>query len=127
MIGKEVEEAMKEAVNGTEVRISEFTVAPQVNPSEGLPHHEWLVEFTTPPISLEAFAATLDKALCEQNTYYKDLIEGKVLRPLVIQPLQQGAFERYMKRMGKLGGQNKVPRLTNDREIAEAMAEEKDL
>ncbi len=126
VIGKEVEEAMQQAVRGTEVGISEFTVAPQVNPPEGLPHHEWFVEFTAPPKSLESFAVALDKALCEQNTYYKDLIDGKVLRPLVIQPLQQGGFERYMKRMGKLGGQNKVPRLTNDRNIADALAVEKE-
>jgi hypothetical protein len=126
VIGKEVEEAMQQAVRGTEVRISEFTVAPQVNPPNGLPHHEWFVEFTAPPKSLELFAAALDKALCEQNNYYKDLIDGKVLRPLAIQPLQQGGFERYMKRMGKLGGQNKVPRLTNDRKIADALAVEKE-
>ena len=101
-------------------------MAPQVNPSQGLPHHEWFVEFTSPPENLETFAAALDEALCQQNTYYKDLIDGNILRPLVLQPLKQGGFERYMKRMGKLGGQNKVPRLTNDREIAEALAVEKE-
>ena len=126
VIGKEVEEAMQKAIQGANVRISEFTVAPQVNPSQGLPHHEWFVEFTSPPENLETFAAALDEALCQQNTYYKDLIDGNILRPLVLQPLKQGGFERYMKRMGKLGGQNKVPRLTNDREIAEALAVEKE-
>lgn len=126
VIGKEVEEAMNKTTHGTDVGVSEFTVAPQVNPSGGLPHHEWFVEFTKPPKNIEKFAAQLDEALCQQNTYYKDLIDGKILRPLVLHSLPQGSFERYMKRIGKLGGQNKVPRLTNDRKIADILAEEKE-
>jgi hypothetical protein len=94
-------------------------VAPQNEPPEGgLPYHEWLVEFDTLPGDIEQVAATLDMAMQQQNSYYRDLIEGKILRPLVITPLGQGSFNAYMKHQGKLGGQNKVPRLANDRKIA---------
>ena len=104
------------------VNIVEFTVAPQVNPPEGgTPYHEWFVEFGQPPANLEAFATEVDREMIRQNIYYEDLIKGNILRPLKIRPLQQGAFRTYMKNQGKLGGQNKVPRLSNDRKIAEAL------
>ena len=119
MIAKEVEEAMRLAVEAhPEVRLSEFTVAPQVKPTEGLPYHEWLIEFASKPNNINAFAADIDEALCAQNAYYKDLVNGKVLKPLNIYTLQPGAFHRYMKSKGRLGGQNKIPRLANDRKIA---------
>lgn len=121
VIGKEVEQALLLATENTGVEISEFTVAPQVNPKEGLPYHEWFIEFTTPPKDMAQFCLGLDKHLCTQNTYYQDLIEGKVLRPLEIRIVEKGGFSRYMKRIGKLGGQNKVPRLTNDRKIADEL------
>ena len=121
VIGKEVEQALLLATENTDVEISEFTVAPQVNPKEGLPYHEWFIEFTTPPKDMAQFCLGLDKHLCTQNTYYHDLIEGKVLRPLEIRIVEKGGFSRYMKRIGKLGGQNKVPRLTNDRKIADEL------
>ena len=104
------------------VKIVEFTVAPQVNPPEGgLPYHEWFVEFDQLPDNLDAFAALLDDKMVGQNIYYQDLIEGNILRKLVIRPLQRDAFREYMKSEGKLGGQNKVPRLSNDRKIAEGL------
>ena len=87
----------------------------------GLPHHEWWVAFDSAPEDLATFAKTLDLSMRKQNTYYDDLIKGGVLCPLVIKPLPTGAFEQYMKKIGKLGGQNKTPRLTNDRKIAEAL------
>ena len=121
VIGKEVEEALLLTAENTEVEISEFTVAPQVNPKNGLPYHEWFIEFTTPPKDMAQFCSDLDQQLCIQNSYYQDLIEGKVLRPLEIQVIEKGGFSRYMKRIGKLGGQNKVPRLTNDRKIADEL------
>lgn len=122
VIGKEVETAMLEATRGTEIRTTEFTVAPQVNPPEGgLPYHEWLVEFEHAPDDLEAFTLRLDRAMVEQNIYYQDLIEGGILRPLVIRPLPRDAFRTYMKTQGKLGGQNKVPRLSDNREIADEL------
>jgi len=104
------------------VTVVEFTVAPQVNPPEGgLPYHEWLVEFDTLPGDLTNFAARLDFFMTQQNIYYQDLIEGHILQPLKIVPLGRDAFRNYMKSLGKLGGQNKVPRLSNDRKIAGAI------
>ena len=103
------------------VEVTEFTVAPQVEPQEGLPYHEWLVEFANAPEDLAEFSQLLDTHLQSQNVYYKDLIEGKVLRPLVLNPLPKGAFYQFMKSQGKLGGQNKVPRLSNDRKMADEL------
>ena len=122
VIGKEVETAMKQAIENTDIRIKEFTVAPQISPVEGLPYHEWLVEFENQPENLEAFAHALDQVMQQQNVYYYDLIQGKVLRPLVVSPVKEKGFQDYMKSIGKLGGQNKVPRLSNDRKIADALS-----
>lgn len=120
VIGKEVEEALMETAHKHHVNIIEFTVAPQVNPTDSeLPYHEWLVEFDIPPAHLEAFALEVDHRLCEKNIYYNDLIEGKILRPLIIRSVAPNTFRNYMKSIGKLGGQNKVPRLANDRKIAD--------
>jgi hypothetical protein len=122
VIGKEVEEAMLTAAGERGIRIVEFTVAPQISPPEGgLPYHEWWVEFDETPGDLEAFAAALDAEMTRQNIYYHDLIAGGILRPLVIRPLPRDAFRNYMKSLGKLGGQNKVPRLSDDRKIADAL------
>lgn len=121
VIGKEVETAIQEAMEGTDVEVNEFTVAPQTTPSEGLPYHEWLIEFGNKPKDTEAFALKIDQALRKQNVYYDDLIVGKVLRTLVISPVKTGGFQDYMKSIGKLGGQNKLPRLSNDRNIADKL------
>tara|TARA_R100001369_G_scaffold92805_1_gene139964 strand:+ start:1485 stop:2978 length:1494 start_codon:yes stop_codon:yes gene_type:complete len=121
VIGKEVEQAMKEAIQKHDFSISEFTVAPQTNPEEGLPYHEWFIEFEGEPELLEQIAKTIDTAMQQQNSYYFDLIEGKILQPLHIKQLKKGSFTEYMKSQGKLGGQNKLPRLSNDRKIAEKL------
>lgn len=121
VIGKEVETAIQEAMEGTDVEVNEFTVAPQTTPSEGLPYHEWLIEFGNKPKDMEAFSLKIDQALRKQNVYYDDLIVGKVLRTLVISPVKTGGFQDYMKSIGKLGGQNKLPRLSNDRNIADKL------
>ena len=118
VIGKEVESALQEALVGTQASVREFTVAPEIAPESGLPYHEWLIDFDVPPQNLPAFALALDEAMRKQNIYYDDLIQGKVLQPAVVTPVEKGAFESYMKSIGKLGGQNKVPRLANDRSIA---------
>jgi len=124
VIGKEVEQALLQATIETDIEISEFTVAPQVNPQKGLPYHEWFIEFTSPPKDIKQFCLDVDQQLCKQNRYYDDLIKGKVLRTLEIRVVQKDGFSRYMKRIGKLGGQNKVPRLTNDRKIADELKKE---
>lgn len=119
VIGEEVEKAMKLTLQKfPEAEIVEFTVAPQVTPSEGLPHHEWLIEFSKLPQDPEAFSLALDNQLRSLNVYYDDLITGNILRTLRITSLPKGAFIDYMRSLGKLGGQNKVPRLSNDRKIA---------
>ena len=122
VIAKEVEQAMKEATSGTEVQINEFTVAPQITPEgEQLPYHEWFIEFEKEPQDMAAFARALDESLQQQNSYYLDLIAGKILQHLKVTRLPGNAFQHYMKSIGKLGGQNKLPRLSNDRKIAEAL------
>ena len=119
VIGKEVEHAMQAAIEAHGGSVNEFTVAPQINPKEGLPYHEWCVEFDQEPVDVDAFAKALDEALQSQNTYYEDLIKGKVLLPLLISTVKKDGFKTYMKSIGKLGGQNKIPRLCNDRKIAD--------
>jgi len=121
VIGKEVEAALQEAMEGTRISVNEFTVAPQINPDSGLPYHEWLIEFENEPENMEAFALKLDAAMRKQNVYYDDLISGKVLRMAVITKVSKNGFQDYMKSIGKLGGQNKLPRLSNDRTIADAI------
>jgi len=119
VIGKEVEQAMLDATENTSVRVTEFTVAPQITPKEGLPYHEWFVEFENEPDDLLKLAQKIDESLQKQNTYYFDLIKGKVLQPLKITEIKKDGFQEYMKSIGKLGGQNKIPRLSNDRKIVE--------
>ncbi len=121
VIGKEVEEAMQQALEITNDVIQEFTVAPQVNPENGLPYHEWFIEFQKPPHNIEELALFLDEKLRLQNSYYNDLITGNILKPLKITPIAHNGFTNYMKSIGKLGGQNKLPRLSNDRKIADAL------
>lgn len=122
VIGEEVEKAMKQTMEKfPEVELIEFTVAPQVTPPDGLPHHEWFIEFATPPSDMDAFALELDNQLRSANVYYDDLITGSILRTLVIAQLKPNSFIEYMKSQGKLGGQNKVPRLSNDRKIADLL------
>lgn len=119
VIAYEVEEAIKSTVEQIPAQITEFHLAPQVNPKEGLPYHEWLIEFEQPPKNIEEFRKTLDLELRKRNTYYDDLISGNVLQPLKITLLKKNAFQNYAKSQGKLGGQNKIPRLANDRKIAD--------
>lgn len=124
VIAKEVEEAMQLATAQTKARISEFTVAPQITPgNDELPYHEWFIEFEKEPEDVDAFRKILDKSLQEQNSYYFDLIEGKILQPLKITRVPSNGFQKYMKSIGKLGGQNKLPRLANDRKIAAVLEE----
>jgi acyl-CoA synthetase (AMP-forming)/AMP-acid ligase II len=122
VIGEEVEKAMKNAcIKHPEVELIEFTVAPSINPEKGSSRHEWYVEFRKQPNDLERFASDLDSEMVKQNIYYKDLIQGNILQPLAVFPLEKNAFINYMRSEGKLGGQNKVPRLSNDRKLVEKL------
>ncbi len=123
VIGEEVEYALMTVAKEEGAEVVEFTVAPQVNPPTGqLPYHEWFIEFSKEPADLKAFALKVDKALQNKNIYYFDLIEGNILQPLVVNTLKKDSFISYMRAQGKLGGQNKVPRLTNDRKIADELS-----
>ncbi|MBC6696698.1 GH3 family domain-containing protein [Hymenobacter puniceus] len=123
VIGEEVEQTLREAMRQhPEADVVEFTVAPRVSDDPAVPsRHEWLIEFARPPHDPAAFAADLDAGLRQRNTYYDDLLAGHILAPLLLTPLPAGAFQRYMKSQGKLGGQNKVPRLSNDRTLADGL------
>ncbi|MBP6386045.1 MAG: GH3 auxin-responsive promoter family protein [Pseudarcicella sp.] len=123
VIGEEVEKAMKFAMaKHPEVELTEFTVAPQVNdPDKYLPYHEWLIEFSRKPNNIIQFQDDLNTHLSLLNVYYQDLMTGRVLQPLKMTLLCKGAFVEFMKSEGKLGGQNKVPRLSNDRKIADKL------
>ncbi|MDG2436272.1 MAG: GH3 auxin-responsive promoter family protein, partial [Polaribacter sp.] len=118
VIAKEVEKALNDSILNTNTTISEFTVAPQVNPENGLPYHEWFIEFENEPNNLLEFATKIDASMQAQNIYYLDLIAGKVLQQLVIRKVKKGGFHEYMKSIGKFGGQNKIPQLSDDRKIA---------
>ena len=121
VIGKEVEHALQEAMVNTTIRVNEFTVAPQIAPETGLPYHEWFIEFESEPNNLDEFALAIDNAMRKQNVYYDDLIVGKVLQTVKITKVSKNGFQEYMKSIGKLGGQNKLPRLSNDRKIADQL------
>ncbi len=123
VIAKEVEEAMQVAIKATDAQVNEFTVAPQITPlGNQLPYHEWLISFQKEPSDMVKFITLLETSLQEQNSYYFDLISGKVLQPLKITKIRENGFLEYMKSVGKLGGQNKVQRLSNDRKVADALS-----
>ncbi len=122
VIAKEVEEALQLAVSQTDALVNEFTVAPQTNPEEGgLPYHEWLIEFEKQPSDFSKFSKIIEESMKKQNSYYFDLIDGHILQPLKITSIKPNGFQDYMKSIGKLGGQNKVQRLGNDRKVADAL------
>jgi acyl-CoA synthetase (AMP-forming)/AMP-acid ligase II len=121
VIGEEVEAAMQATAAAFGVGITEFTVAPVVSQGEGQSHHEWWIEFREMPADREAFMKHLDQRMREKNVYYDDLIVGNILSPLRIKVVQAGGFIEYMRSVGKLGGQNKVPRLSNDRKLVEGL------
>lgn len=121
VIAEEVEKALIQAAQDQHAEVVEFTVAPQVTPEKGLPYHEWFIEFHKMPDDPERFRLSIDESLQKQNIYYRDLISGHVLQPLQIRFLKKDSFIDYMRSLGKLGGQNKVPRLSNDRKLADEL------
>ena len=121
VIGKEVEKALNDAIKGTNTNVSEFTVAPQVNSPEGLPYHEWFIEFENEEENSNELASKIDASMQVQNIYYSDLIKGKILQPLIIRKVKKGGFHQYMKSIGKFGGQNKIPQLSDNRKIADVL------
>ena len=123
VIGEEVEYSLMKIANEDNIHITEFTVAPYVSEGEGKSYHEWFIEFENKPEDISIFSKRLDETLMNKNSYYADLIQGNILRPLKITPIRRNGFIDYMKSIGKLGGQNKVPRLSNDRKIADQLVQ----
>jgi hypothetical protein len=121
VIGEEVETSLMQAAREQKVKIVEFTVAPFVSQGNGKSYHEWFIEFEETPANLASFAEIVDNNLRKKNVYYDDLIAGNILQPLKITPVNRNGFIDYMKSIGKLGGQNKVPRLSNDRNVADGL------
>jgi hypothetical protein len=121
VIAEEVEDALMKAAETEHIKITEFTVAPNISTTGEKSFHEWYIEFENLPKNMERFAQKVDKNLRKKNIYYDDLIKGNILQPLKIHVLQKNGFINYMKSVGKLGGQNKVPRLSNDRKLASAL------
>jgi len=123
VIGEEVEYSLMKAAREEGVQINEFTVAPFIKgqDGDGKSFHEWFVEFENRPADIRAFARKVDNNLRSKNIYDNDLITGNILQPLEIHPVKKNGFIDYMKSVGKLGGQNKVPRLSNDRSLAEQL------
>ena len=121
VIAAEAERAVSQAARESGAVVAEFPLAPQVAPESGLPYHEWWIEFARKPSDPDLFARVLDREMQHQNIYYRDLIQGRILRPAVVRPLPEGAFAAYMKSVGRLGGQNKIPRLSNDRALADGL------
>ena len=123
VIGEEVEAALLKAAEEENVQVTEFTVAPMIASDAGKSFHEWFVEFEKQPSDLNSFAKKVDDNLRAKNVYYDDLVGGNILQQLKISTIHKNGFIDYMKSIGKLGGQNKMPRLSNDRKIADELAE----
>jgi GH3 auxin-responsive promoter len=121
VIGEEVEYALMKAASEEGAKIIEFTVAPMIEQGKGKSYHEWFIEFEKTPQNINAFAEKIDNSLREKNVYYDDLISGNILKKLKITRIRKNGFIDYMKSIGKLGGQNKLPRLSNDRKVAEGL------
>ena len=121
VISQEVEESLNNTISVISAEVKEFHVAPNINPEKGLPSHQWFIEFSKEPEDISLFEQNLDRELQEKNSYYKDLIKGSVLKQLEIIKIKESGFNEYMSSIGKLGGQNKTPRLSNDRSIADKL------
>ena len=122
VISSEVEQSIKHAIAKTKLVVKEFTVAPMIDvPKPDLPHHEWWVEFDQSTMVTDEFSKIVDSEMKSQNIYYKDLVDGKVLQPLKVISVPTGSFKNYMKSLGRLGGQNKVPRLSNNRDFVNGL------
>lgn len=121
VIVEEVEAAINNAMEETASSVTDFTVAPFVSQDKGNSYHEWFIEFDKKPANLEKFRSILEENLRKKNVYYDDLIAGNILAPLKITSVRKNGFIDYMKSIGKLGGQNKVPKLSNNRDIADEL------
>lgn len=116
IVASDVDEVMARASYNSDAIIKEFTVAPEITDLKK--RHLWLIEFEKEASSVADFAKSLDEEMKRQNFHYRDLIDGRVISPLQVIPIKSDSFRKYLKQKGALGGQNKVPRLSNTMEIA---------
>ena len=121
VISEEVEQSLSDVCKIKNFSVLEFTVAPEINPKKGLPFHEWWIEFDSLEIELKEIEEILDQKMQERNIYYRDLVKGKILKNLEIRRVKKGGFNKHMKFLGKFGGQNKVPKLSNNRNFVEGL------
>lgn len=121
VINEEVENSLAQVAKEQNAIIAEFTVAPQMQQNNERPYHQWLIEFNKAPQNINMFAKELDKKMRQKNVYYDELVEGNILQTLKIVSLPKGTFQAYMKSIGRLGGQNKIPHLANNRKIVDAI------
>ena len=121
VIVKEVELAVEKACLKTGETVNEFTVAPKFKKGSEMACHEWFIEFAKEDPDIQTFQTTIDLELQKQNKYYHDLIAGKIIAPAKVNTVEKGGFNKYMKSIGKLGGQNKIPKISNNRKLADQL------
>lgn len=121
VIQEEVEKAIETITKHFKISVVEFTVAPFVGTANEKSYHEWFIEFADHTFNINDISIFLDKSIQEQNIYYQDLRKNGILENAKITLIKKGGFEQYFKQQGKLGGQNKVQHLANDRELAKVL------
>ena len=121
VITEEVEKSIIMASQKFPIQIIEFTVAPIIKDVHNESYHEWYIEFEDVPTDISFLEKEIDNNLRKLNIYYNDLIEGNILKPLKIITIKKNGFVDYMRSINKLGSQNKLPRLSNDRNIADSL------
>ena len=121
VILKEVELSVEKAVYKTGLMVKEFTVAPKFKSKISPARHEWFIEFENSLVDTKVFAKELDIELRNQNKYYRDLVEGKIIAKPEIRKIVKDGFKKYMKSVGKLGGQNKIPKISSNRKIVDQL------
>lgn len=127
VIEEEANYAIQKASEETGAIVTEYTLAPLINGPEGIRCHQWFIEFENKPRNIEKFTEILDNSLKEKNQYYANLVNSNIIKSANVIMVPEDTFKKYMKSIGKLGGQNKVPHLSNDRKIADWILKELDV
>lgn len=116
------EKALEKACKITRATVKEYTVAPVFMQDKTSGRHQWLIEFNQSPVDINQFRLLLDSALCELNSDYEAKRRNNItLQMLELIVLPTNTFYNFYKQQNKLGGQNKVPRLSNDRKVVESI------
>lgn len=124
LIVENAEQGLEQACRETGARVLEYTAAPVFMDADAQCRHQWLVEFATPPASVEQFADILDTTLQRVNSDYEaKRYKNKTMQRLELVVARENLFSDWLKEKGKLGGQHKVPRLSNSRQYIEELLE----